>query len=386
MHATSTSTTDCPLTASVSVATPRPHKHMPSLDGLRGVAILLVLVYHFVSSMDAEFVVNQRIARWTQLGWSGVDLFFVLSGFLITGILYDAKGTSGFFKNFYSRRALRIFPLYYAALAIVVLMTPLLIRLDLAGTANPAWISIYATNIVISLKGFGAFGILDHFWSLAVEEHFYLVWPAVVFCLNRKGLMVAAACACVIAPLLRFAMADGGMELPAGAYILTPMRMDSLAAGAYIALFVRGPNGMKGLVKPAAMLGVAALVSFLALVLIRQTKNPSDAMLGTLGLSLLWIFFGSVLILTLNWQPLKALMSLPVLRWLGKYSYGMYVWHPIIFMLVFHNDFARHIRNGVGPLQAALSGATGLALMFIVTLLSWNLLEKQFLKFKTHFA
>ncbi len=369
-----------------AAAVPRPHLHLPSLDGLRGTAILLVVIYHFLASVHAEFSINQRIARWSELGWSGVDLFFVLSGFLITGILYDAKNTPRFFRNFYARRALRIFPLYYAALAIVIALTPLLAYLKLQGTANPGWISIYATNFVISAKGLGAFGIMDHFWSLAVEEHFYFVWPAIVFFLSRGKLMAVAACACVIAPCLRVAIWDGGPQLPAGAYMLTPMRMDSLAAGAFIALLVRGPKGMTGLVKPALVVAGTSLALFLAIVFLRHSKSWADPWIGTIGLSTLWMFYGATLILTLNWKPLELLMSLPVLRWFGKYSYGMYVWHPIIFMIIFHNDAARAIRQGNGTLPMLVSGSVALGLMFGVTLLSWHLWEKQFMKLKSRYA
>ena len=361
-------------------------QHMPSLDGLRGVAILLVLLHHFVRSINVEFSINQQFAHWTELGWTGVDLFFVLSGFLITGILYDAKNTPCYFRNFYARRSLRIFPLYYTALAVVLLLGPLLEQLKLLGTSNLGWVSIYATNIVLSAKGMGAFGAVDHFWSLAVEEHFYLVWPAFVYFLDRKRLMIAAAAACVVAPCLRLVIHDGGATLPVAAYILTPMRMDSLAAGAFIALFVRGPKGIEGLLRPAMWLAGASGAVFLGMVLFQKSKSALDPLLGTAGYSVLWLFFGSVLVLALTWEPLKRLMSLPILRWFGKYSYGMYVWHPIILLLVYHNDVARRIRGGNDHLQALLSTATAIAAVLAITLLSWNLIEKQFLKMKARFA
>jgi peptidoglycan/LPS O-acetylase OafA/YrhL len=370
----------------VAATTPRPHQHMPSLDGLRGTAILLVIAHHLFASLYDEFAVNNSLLHWTELGWAGVDLFFVLSGFLITGILYDAKGTPCYFKNFYARRSLRIFPLYYIALAVVLVMTPLLSRLHLLGTANPAWLSIYATNFVISAKGVGSFGVLDHFWSLAVEEHFYLIWPAVVFALNRKAIMIVAACLCVIAPCLRLSLFNGAPTLPDAAYMLTPMRMDSLAAGAFIALLVRGPRGMKGLVAPAAVIGTLALVAFVALVLLRHSKDSRDAALASIGFTLLWAFFGSTLLLALNWKPLQSLMSLPVLRWFGKYSYGLYVWHPIIFIFVFHTEPARQFRGGDGHEPMLASIAVALVTTFVLTLASWHLWEKQFLKWKTRFA
>jgi peptidoglycan/LPS O-acetylase OafA/YrhL len=368
-------------------AVARPHLHMPSLDGLRGAAILLVLFDHMSRSLTMNFSFNNKLFYWAELGWSGVDLFFVLSGFLITGILFDAKGTECFFKNFYARRALRIFPLYYTALALVFLITPLLVRLNLPeGTCNPAWMTIYGTNFVLSANGDGAFGVLDHFWSLAVEEHFYLVWPAIVFFLNRKKLMIVAACACVIAPLLRLWTMNGGDMLPYSAYMNTPMRMDSLAAGAFIALMVRGPKGMAGIVKPAMIVAVAAFAVFLSIVLLRHTKSPHDYLIGTVGFSTLWAFYGAVLLLALNWSPLQMIMSSPVLRWFGKYSYGMYVWHPVVFMLVFHSDISHYLRQGDWRMQAISSCLIGLAAMLAVTLASWHLWEKQFLKLKGRFA
>jgi peptidoglycan/LPS O-acetylase OafA/YrhL len=365
---------------------PRPHQHMPALDGLRGVAILLVLIDHLSASVRDEFYVSHKILYWAELGWSGVDLFFVLSGFLITGILYDAKGTPCYFKNFYARRSLRIFPLYYAALALVMLMNPLLEYLKLTGTANPGWMVIYATNFIISIDGERSFGVLDHFWSLAVEEHFYLIWPAIVFFLDRRKLMMVAAGACLLAPLLRLATADGDSLLPIAAYMATPMRMDSLAAGAFIALLVRRPKGMEGIVRPAMIVAGTALTLVLSIVLLRHTKDPQDIVMGTIGFSILWMFYGSVLLLALNWQPLRTLMQARFLRWFGKYSYGMYVWHPIIFILVFHNDLATQVRGGDTPLHALVSSVIALAAMFAVTLASWHLWEKQFLKFKSRFA
>ena len=364
----------------------RPHQHMPALDGLRGTAILLVLFYHLVGSINEEFDINHRFSQWAELGWTGVDLFFVLSGFLITGILYDSKGKAGFFKNFYARRSLRIFPLYYTALLVVVLAMPFFTNPELEGTENPAWISIFATNFVISAEGSGSFGVLDHYWSLAVEEHFYLVWPAVIFFLKRKQVMMVAVATFLIAPTLRIMTMNGGDTLPISAYMSTPMRMDSLAAGAFVALLVRGPKGMEGFLKPAMILACVTGAVFFSMIMFRHSKSYDDLVIGTAGMSVLWAFFGSVLILALKWKPLETIMRLPVLRWFGKYSFGLYVWHPIVFMLVYHNDFARHLRSGGMASQMIATGTVALAATFTITLLSWNLWEKQFLKMKSRFA
>jgi peptidoglycan/LPS O-acetylase OafA/YrhL len=239
---------------------------------------------------------------------------------------------------------------------------------------------------VISAKGAGSFGMFDHFWSLAVEEHFYFVWPTIVFFCNRRTLMIVAGSAWAVALGLRLACVHGDALLPYAAYMATPMRMDSLAAGAFIALAARGPNGIAGLVRPAFMVGGAAMACFVAMVAIRRSFEPRDVVTGTIGMSLLWAFFAAALVLTLKWRPLTDLMSLDVLRWFGKYSYGMYVWHPIVFMIAFHNDWARGLRGAPTPLHAVLNAGAAVAVMLAVTLASWHLWEKQFLKLKDRFA
>jgi peptidoglycan/LPS O-acetylase OafA/YrhL len=363
----------------------RERPHMPALDGLRGIAVLLVIIDHISASISAEYGVFNVLMKMDHLGWTGVDLFFVLSGFLITGILYDAKPGPDFFKNFYARRALRIFPLYYLVLILFLILAPLMAYLDMASRENPVWLYVYLTNIVISFNGTGAFGGLDHFWSLAVEEHFYLVWPAIIYFFSRRAVMSIAVAAMVIAFVCRLAVMAGDPAHYVAAYAATPMRMDSLAAGAFIALAARGPGGISALVKPAFIVAAGALAVFLVLLVVRDTPNELDAGIATLGYPLLWAFFGSVLVLSLKWEPLNAIMRARVLRWFGKYSYGMYVWHPIVFLIVLHSGFAHALRGPVTPLSATVSVAIALALMIVVTLASWHLWEKQFLKLKARF-
>jgi peptidoglycan/LPS O-acetylase OafA/YrhL len=362
----------------------RERPHMPALDGLRGIAVLLVIVDHMCASISLEFGVYGKFMSAAHFGWSGVDLFFVLSGFLITGILYDAKPGPHYFKNFYARRALRIFPLYYVALIGFLIAYPLLQQMHLEGRENPAWMFVYLTNFVMAWNGDGSFGMFDHFWSLAVEEHFYFVWPAVVFFFRRRTVMGIAVAAMVIAFTCRVA-ALGWPEHYLATYVATPMRMDSLAAGAFIALAARAPGGIKALVKPAFVIGTLALVAFAALALIRHTKNQLDPGMSTFGYSLLWAFYGSVLVLALKWRPLTSVMSNGVLRWFGKYSYGMYVWHPIIFIILMHSEFVRDLRGQSTPLTAAINVAVAIGVMLCVTLVSWYVWEKQFLKLKARF-
>jgi peptidoglycan/LPS O-acetylase OafA/YrhL len=166
-----------------------PRGHIPALDAIRGLAIVVVTLYRFggggygpARAIDHSWFV--------ELGQRGVDLFFVLSGFLITGILFDAKGKEHYFHNFYVRRALRIFPLYYGALASAIFVLPwmsdsLSESLRLAVDAQ-AWLWLYGANILQSVRGQWCLGPLNHFWSLAIEEHFYLAWPAVIYFTSRR--------------------------------------------------------------------------------------------------------------------------------------------------------------------------------------------------------
>jgi len=363
----------------------RERPHMPALDGLRGIAVLLVIVDHICASIAGEFGVDNKFIKLAHFGWSGVDLFFVLSGFLITGILFDAKPGPNYFKNFYARRALRIFPLYYLVLVLFLVLTPVLTTLHLNARENPAWLFVYGTNFVMAATGDRAFGTLDHFWSLAVEEHFYLVWPAIVFFFRRRTVMAIAVGAMALAFAARVAALDFAPAHYLAVYVATPMRMDSLAAGAFIALAARGPGGIGALVKPAFAIGGVALVLFTGLAIARDTPNALDPGLSTFGYSILWALYGSVLVLSLKWQPLNTVMNTPVLRWFGKYSYGMYVWHPIVFLIVMHADFVRALRGPATPLTATVTVVVAVVLMLAVTLASWHLWEKQFLKLKARF-
>ena len=192
-------------TLRLNPALPKIGGHIPALDGIRGLAILLVLLGHFTSygGFRPEIGVDRAYHLVAMLGGVGVDLFFVLSGFLITGILVDARGGAFFFRNFYMRRVLRIFPLYYGSLLVFFVVLPLLDpgdpRLQQV-LGEQAWYWSYLTNIRMAFDGWPAYHHIGHFWSLAVEEQFYMVWPLVIFLFRRRSLLFICA-ACVAASL-----------------------------------------------------------------------------------------------------------------------------------------------------------------------------------------
>lgn len=367
-------------------ATSAAHSQILALDGIRGVAILLVLCYHLARSLAAEFDFVNRFHLLASFGWVGVDLFFVLSGFLITGILYDSKGHTHFFKNFYVRRALRIFPLYFSALFFLLLLRAVWPDLGLYGHASDVWLWLYLTNFVIAVHDYGAFGLMDHFWSLAIEEQFYMLWPFVVFSLSRRGAMFMALAMCIAAPLLRTAFALT-QDNPAAIYVLSPMRMDSLAMGALLALAIRG--GAEGMAPerlrlPAIWGGGLAVALLLLTILVTRNVSPHTLPMETYGFSLVAMAGAATIVLSMT-TSLRHVFENGVLRWFGKYSYGLYVWHPILWMIIFHSDKARALRNGEGTAEMIASVLVAVLALLAFVMASWHLMESQFLKLKGRF-
>lgn len=370
-------------------AAANPHVRIDALDGVRGIAILLVLVHHMAQSLQLEFSwKNPVLFQWlrpvfgaARLGWAGVDLFLVLSGFLITGILVDAKGKDRYFLNFYARRTLRIFPLYYLALIALIVLRQAWPSGEFYPVESQAWLWLYLTNVIITLKGYGSFAIVDHFWSLAVEEQFYLIWPFIVRLFSRETLMKVAGGAIVTALVVRTVLVLTE-TYSAGAYVLMPARMDALAAGSLVALAARGPGGISRLKPWATKIGITAAVCLLGILAWRQTVKHDDPIVLTLGMTGLSALFASGLVLSVTYGPIRRIVSAGVLRWFGKYSYGIYVWHPLVFLLVMHSEAARRFRDGADLSHLIVSVLLSVALTAIICAISWTLVERQFLKLK----
>ena len=354
---------------------------------MRGIAILLVLFLHlgqFGHGLPAPTVLVDRIfIRAARTGWMGVDLFFVLSGFLITGILYDTKGSPRYFRQFYARRVLRIFPLYYAALALFLIVLPALrpehwALKDLRTDA--AWYWTYLYNVKVAFEGFRPSSALGHFWSLAVEEQFYLVWPIVVLWLGRKHLLITCVIAVVGALVFRLVSSSTGyVVLPD---VLTPARMDALAVGAFIAVVARSPNGLGVMRRWAVPVAVAAALPLA--VLLRY-----NVALTTVSHTLMALLFGAILVLAITVSPATVLgttVASPILRFFGRYSYALYVFHhPLLwFKPAFSLAFVPTVFGSQLPaylLWLVISIGASVA----IALVSWHLLEKQFLKLKQLF-
>ena len=369
--------------------------HVLALDGLRGLAILLVLFRHTSWRMEPVTDAGMALYGAMRLGWIGVDLFFVLSGFLITGILVDSKGGDHYFRNFYVRRSLRIFPLYYAFLAGFFLLLPLLTSAEASGLQtlreNQPWLWGYLTNVLVSIEGTQAAPLgMTHLWSLAVEEQFYLVWPAVVLWCDRRRLISVCVWMGVAALAVRVAVVatQGGGDV--AGYMLTPARMDTLAFGALLALWIRDPRARAHLFRWARPVS-AALAGALLLLMVSHRGLPQlGAGIQTVGYTLIALLSSALLAMVLaapDRSPLRRLFETGWLRSLGKYSYGMYVFHyPLLILAARHVGFSEvpALWGSKIPTQLLITAGVAAA-SFVLAWASWHLFEKHFLKLKRFF-
>jgi peptidoglycan/LPS O-acetylase OafA/YrhL len=358
-------------------------RHLAALDGLRGVAILLVLLHGFdviVSPAGIGHVLDTVF----DLGWIGVQLFFVLSGFLITGILLDTRQASGYYKSFFVRRVLRIFPLYYGVLFVAFVLLPLLVPVE--GGEHQFWLWIYLANFVAPFGlGVPAF---PHFWSLCVEEQFYLLWPFLVRHAGRRGVLALSTLLVFIAIGSRLYVRHRLGE-PIGhgaAYMFTPCRMDALAIGALVAALLRGERSAGWIArrKPEtfAVGGVLLLLAGAALGHLQRT----GAMMQTFGYTLIALGFALVLMGALNRRSLpgRLLAWTPLCR-CGTYSYGMYVFYAPLHLFV---GLPLLTKLGAAPtlMEALAYEAAAIATTFGLAAISWHLYERRFLALKARLA
>lgn len=353
-----------------------PGRHLPALDGLRGLAVLLVVVFHIYQVEPAPAQPLFRLLYGaTRLGQTGVDLFFVLSGFLITGILFDTKASSRFFLNFYGRRTLRIFPLYYGVLVVAFVVLPHLFHYRGAGQGT-IWLWTYTTNLPATFgQEWGPFG---HFWSLAIEEQFYLVWPLVIYAFRRQTLLRICV-GCVAGALLARMVAESwGFS----SFTFTLCRMDSLTIGAFLALAARGPLGTVGWSRKALRYAAVTLAASAPLYLLQT--GTGAAWVQVVKYTIVAILYGAILAIAITSSgatPMGRFFRLAPLRQLGKYSYGLYVYHPMII----HFVDQRFPHGPHSPAMMALKAGLIVAASLGAAVLSWNVYEKHFLTLKRYF-
>jgi len=339
---------------------------VPELDGVRGVAILLVLGFHFGRILPH----SGRVLFG--LGWAGVDLFFVLSGYLITRILWATRENRSYFVSFYGRRILRIFPVAFAFLAAYFwIALPLAHHfgydLDRNGS-DQLWYWAYLAN-----WHYGLHGSLTHLWSLSIEEQFYLIWPGVVFATSHRNLQRLCILLVVLPLSLRFLLM-GVIHYSVLTEGMTFCRTEALALGALIALS-----------KEIRILPWLAVPSAAGVLAIYAMFGSQGRIMGIYGLTLVALacagFVQGVVKRAGNASVSSRLLRSPWLKRFGKYSYAIYVLHAPILSLAFHVH-----SSAPSPLWGFAVFFAGIALSYLAGWASWHFFESRILRLKRYFA
>ena len=338
------------------------------LDALRGIAAVVIVIFHS----------NTRRMPW---GWAAVDLFFVLSGFLITGIVLRHGGTRGFLPRFYARRALRIFPAYYlVVLGLVVFRNVLPRPVDPRGLLYELTYTQYVPYYWFAeAPRYSPY--LGHTWTLAIEEQFYLVWPALILLAGRSRAWVAGLSLATVAG--SFAMRSMGFSVA-----LLGARADGLALGGLLAALLTGSDGGLRVASRGLRVGLATLTVASASVLVALAgfvgMAATDAFprwTGTVVLAFSTLWLGVIgLVVIHSGHSRLAFLRRPRLRWLGTISYGLYLYHFLV--IVISGDIYRRLGLRGQPLwrEAPTIGAC-----FVVAALSWKYIERPILGLKGRF-
>jgi peptidoglycan/LPS O-acetylase OafA/YrhL len=367
----------------------RAASRIPELDGLRGLAIFVVLLSHYLSGAGHMALppALRQIVSATSIGWSGVDLFFVLSGFLIGGILLDARSAPNYFRAFYMRRVFRIFPIYY----LWILLFAVLALLGLSGFPFPFEVHrqdllqipvqlAFLQNMKFNSYEFPYLWFVVT-WSLAVEEQFYLIAPPLIRFLSHRRLLAVLAATICVAPFIRlYVFYHIALGTFAAAYLL-PCRADTLACGILLAAAWREPKFHALLQKHRRTLQVALLILVAGVVLaLHPLVGPLTLLRATVGYSWFAALYSVLLVLVLSntsgW--LAAAMRLVPLRALGLVSYCVYIIHfPI-------NQLAHRLLLHAPPQIDSLPGVAvtlfGAVLTFAFAALSWRFFESPLLR------
>jgi peptidoglycan/LPS O-acetylase OafA/YrhL len=380
------------------------HRHIPALDGLRGIAIIAVIVCHANWALGGPLIpgrVNGPLAMVFGWGWVGVDLFFVLSGFLITGILHDAKGTDRYFRNFYARRMLRIMPLYFGFLFFAIFVLPRLpckfCTEGVVSNAEALSLGLYFYNVRLAFTG-QTLSFFHPFWSLALEEHFYLFWPLAVWALHRRALMRLCLMVSAASFFLRVIVLLSG-AWPMSVFFLTPCRLDGLLAGSFVALAWRDSATWVQLQRYAGRLVLGAGCLLLGIALGQRHFLPdvtpqqvghvaavNGSLVLTIGITALAMFFAGLVVLGVDAAEggrLRRVLESSSLQAIGKYSYAIYVFHSLILLATVR--LLSPLAYVPAFIAKPVAVLWALAASFVVAWLSYHLYEKHFLRLKRFF-
>ena len=344
------------------------------LDGLRGVAILLVVIWHYLPGIvsDAPPRVLELANSAIRFAWSGVDLFFVLSGFLIGGILLDHRESRNYFRTFYARRAYRILPVYAATLVAFVVFSRSRFQAVswLFDQPMPAWSYLTFTQNY-TMAGAGSFGALwlGMTWSLAVEEQFYAVLPLVVWLVPQAILPLVLGTMALAAPIARGLLFTTDPHWSTACYMWMPARADSLMLGVLAAVALRRPDFQAFVSRQRGLVhGSLALLALAMVVMALMHETVFSPRMALYGYSVLAAFYAVALILAATareGEPIGRLLRVRPLRYAGTLAYSTYLIHiPLLGM------------SSLVVRRQAAAGILGIVLTFLIAALSWRFFEK----------
>ncbi len=365
--------------------------HILALDGIRGLAILLVLYHHlFWSNPNSGNRIFDFLNAVRASAFVGVNLFFALSGFLITGILLDTVTSPNFFRTFYARRTLRIFPLYYGVLLGLLLLTR---PLHFVWNGWQYFFLTYTSNFALWPRGPLILQriSIDHFWSLQVEEQFYLVWPLLLYRVRSlQSLIRLSVIACISVLLIRIVLVAarpylGNVYLP---YSPTFSCVDNLLFGCCLCALLRTALRQQVLDFAPRIFALCALMLTGAAILNHGLDWKTSIFIPTVGFSLIGISCASLIAMSLRpGSRTRQLFNSPILRFFGKYSYGLYIFHYPLGCLL---NYPIRVFIDAHFHRKVLGVIAGAIVVFIastlVALLSYHFYESPFLKLKKHFT
>jgi len=361
-------------------------QHVPALDGIRGFAALSIFIVHYAGGAHAFMGRLRYLAEPINFGWAAVSLFFVLSGYLISGILWDSLGTPNWWRRFYWRRSLRIFPLYYLALLIAIAHT---IGSQGLSRIFPGVLPyfLYLQDVPTAYPTLGKFPdvrSLSHFWSLAVEEQFYLIWPFVLAWLYPKAARARNVCLLVWLSSLAFrvaAFATGAGHLWAIAFLVA--RAGELSLGAYLALVVRDPISKDRLFRHVRWIFGLSLIAVIAVIVCTGGAGVESKGMATIGIAINALLFASLIGLSLRPGLTASVFEIGWIRWLGRISYGVYVYH-ILLGGAFDWIASRIFPNVGRELHFLVLFFVAAVGTLIVASLSYYFFELRFLRMRKH--
>ena len=368
---------------------------MKELDSVRGIAVLLVIAFHTLKR-SVEFTPHPLAHSLTQIssvGWIGVDIFFTLSGFLITGILLRTREHPQYFKNFYARRVLRILPVYFFLILVVVLFAPNLEEKFLAKMPQILLVMlVFQQNWAPIFFEFPITIYLPITWSLAIEEQFYFIWPLVVHRLQRETLLKIGAAYITLSILARalgviFVENVGRVNIYQFFYFMSLTRFEELLIGAMLAILLTYEHLRERIRAFSIPVFILSLFGFAALVVL--SPLPSTPTYGyppitVIGYTFVALFTVGIIAAFSTYPesaPIRRIFQNGILEFFGKYSYAMYLFHPPVMLITLDWLWKAKLRGAeIFGLHVIITfGVTTL-----ISLLTWNLIEKHALRLKKY--